>query len=376
MPCIAKLKPGAMHNALAGPDGSNTVLMQIPGGIQFPVKKSFVQQDDGQTWYEINTPQGPGWLRADALALTGDDCPKPDDNSEALTLDKSQPPAVKAETVTVLGEKTLKIATMNDNGVRVRDVPSVPSNVLHPGLRRGTEAVYLESNADGSWHKIRLYTYPEAIEGWATAEYIDVEEVIEKQVSRNISTNAGEVILDVPYHSQEDATAKAAWADCGPTSLRMILAWNEVRNGRPDLDITVDDVTSTVGIGPKQFSSFGMLIPAARHFGLEMYHSNQATIPRIKREIDAGRPTLQLVHYGSFSQRMHKRFTSGHFLVVTGYNDTHIIVNDPYWKPPRREEGHHWAIPIHEFETSIGPVGSGKAGNMPYQALFLDPRAL
>lgn len=375
MSCLAKLKPGSMHNALVGPDGSNTVLMQIPGGIQFPVKRTFGPKDDGLSWYEIATPQGPGWLRSDALDLIGDDCPKAEQNDVALTIDKSTPPQVKAETLTVLGEKKLKIATINDDGVRVRDVPQVPSNVLHNGLRRGTEAEYIESSSDGSWHKIRLYD-DRRTEGWATAEYIDVEEIVEKQVSRNLSTNPGEVILDVPYHSQEDATAKAAWADCGPTSLRMILGWNEVRNGRPDLDITVDDITKTVGIGPKEFSHFSMLIPAARHYGLEMYHTNQATLARIKRELDAGRPTLQLVHYGSYSQRMHKRFSAGHFMVVAGYNDTHVIVNDPYWAPPRREEGHHWAIPIAEFENSIGPVGAGKMGNMPYQALFLDPRAL
>lgn len=376
MDCIAKLKPGGMYEALVGPDPSNSVLMRVPGGIQFPVKRTFGPKD-GIMWYELATPQGPGWLNQSQLNLIGDGCPQPEVQDEALSLDLAQPPAVTPPaTARVLGEFALKLAIVNDNGVRVRQSPDANGAVLHPGLRKGTEAEWLESSTDGAWHKVRLYSYPERIEGWITAEFANLQELTEKIASVNQSVQPGEVILDVPYHSQEDTDAKYAWADCGPTSMRMIIAWNAVRQGLPNPELTIDEVSRTVGIGPKEFSHFAMLIPAGRKFGLEFYHTNQATIPRIKREIDAGRPVLQLVRYGSYSGRQHTRFTAGHFMVVTGYNDTHMIVNDPYWAAPRREEGQYWQIPLAEFEHSIGPEGSALAGNMPYQALFLDPRAL
>jgi len=406
MDCIAKLKAGVMHEALVGPDRSNSVLMTIPGGIQFPVKRTFGPTAEGLMWFEIASPEGPGWLPGSAVDVSGEGCPQPEREEEqpVLTLNTAavapvQVTATEATTtpdataavvstlegtpqvapvvaVPALSEKTFKVVVMSDNGVRVRSAADTNASVLVEGLRKGLEAIYLETNAAGDWVKVKLYDKNQT-EGWMTAQYAQIQDVVEKQVSPNIAVAPDLALIDVPYHSQEDADAKAAWSDCGPTSLRMIIGWNAVRQGKVNPpDLTIDQVVKTVGIGAKEFSSFRQLIPAARTYGLEMYHTNQATIPRIKREVDAGRPTLQLVRYGSFSGRMFQRFTAGHFLVVVGYTDTHIIVNDPYWGDPRRDEGHNFHIPLTEFEHAIGPEGSALAGNMPYQALFLDTRSL
>ena len=381
MNCIAKTLSGQQHNIFTGPDFTNTVLTTVPGGINFLVKRSFGPLDDGQYWYEIATPQGPGWLHSGTVEVTGEGCgqKKPQDEITPVMSSTETPSEPTVEAIEppplVLKQQIIRIVTVVSQGVCVRSEPKPEAMVLLPGLRNGVEAIWKESTPDGKWHKIDMYDDANT-QGWVNAEYTRVADIIEKQVSPNVSTVAGEVLLDVPYHSQEDADAKYAWADCGPTSLRMIIAWNAHRFGLPNPNITVDEIVRTVGIGPKDFSSFAQLIPAARKYGIEMYHTNQATLERVKRELDFGRPVVQLVRYGSFSQRQHQRFTSGHFLVVTGYNATHVYFNDPYWAGEQRNEGHNWAVPNEEFNHSIGPKGAGMAGNMPYQALFLTPSAL
>lgn len=412
MDCIAKTKAGAMHEVLTGPDASNTVLMTLPGGIQFPVKRTFGPTEAGVMWYELATSEGPGWLSQDEVETRGDACPEPPDdevvlpstpgvvNEEGPVAAVSEPVVVSeppvttsepaaaaepapteagAETVMVAQAApdtwTIQLAVTNDSQVRVRSEPNTDATILHYGLRKNVETVYLSTSDDGLWYKVRLYD-ESGTEGWLTAAYADVRTVMERRASPNIATEPGTVLVEVPYHSQEDADADAAWADCGPTSLRMLIAWDAVRQGKPNPDLTVNAITQTVGIGPKQFSSFNQLIAAATHYGLDVLHTNQATIGRVKRELDAGRPTLQLVRYGSYSGRQHTRFTAGHFLVVVGYDAEHMIVNDPYWSGNRRDEGHNWRIPLDEFEHSIGPRGSRLAGNMPYQALFFNPASL
>lgn len=381
MDCVARTKVGGPHNVYTGPDASNSVLTTTPGGIQFLVKRSFGPTEEGIIWYEVQTADGPGWLINDTVQVEGTECGgvaeeivTPEMTEEEVG-DLSESEQALEPPPVVLKECVFNLLTVVSNGLRVRTEPHDDASILVYGLRKGVEAEWLEQTDDLLWHRVRLFDSRQT-EGWVSAEYTRVDTITERQVSPNISPNEGEVLVEVPYHSQEDIDAKYAWADCGPASLRMIIGWNAIRFGKPNPDLTVDAVTKTVGIGPKQFSHFRQLIPAARKFGLEMFHTNQATLPRVKHEIDFGRPVLSLVQYGAFSERQHKKFTAGHFLVVTGYNSTHVIVNDPYWSGTRRDEGNGFAIPIDEFEYSIGPRGSRKAGNMPHQALFLDTRSL
>jgi nucleoid-associated protein YgaU len=65
----------------------------------------------------------------------------------------------------------------------------------------------------------------------------------------------------------------------------------------------------------------------------------------LKRWIDEGKPAIALVKYSAWSQiepgiSTQDSFTGPHFIVVVGYGNGNIYINDPNYWPPRREEGH------------------------------------
>jgi LysM repeat protein/uncharacterized protein YvpB len=195
-------------------------------------------------------------------------------------------------------------------------------------------------------------------------------------VPRFISTRPGEVLLNVPYYSQEDPDAKYAGADCGPTCLRMLVGWHRLHKlGEDSKDLKVDDVTKAVGIRGGQFSFPVQLVRAAEKYGLKLIETRKLNLPAIQAEIDAGRPVISLIHYGTLSKRQNQRFRGGHFVVVVGYNERDVILNDPDWWGERRNEGKLFRVPRSEFETAIGSA-SYKAGNSPHWGVMVDPKAL
>ncbi len=120
---------------------------------------------------------------------------------------------------------------------------------------------------------------------------------------------------DVPYYYQYD-NRLAPWASCQNTSIAMVLAHYGWR-GKPD------DITAAFGRYRAQSpaglaSVFNTL---ARRSGVARTATPYAngSLAGIRAELDAGRPVI--VH-GYFT-------TSGHVVVVTGYDAHGYYVNDP-----------------------------------------------
>jgi hypothetical protein len=186
----------------------------------------------------------------------------------------------------------------------------------------------------------------------------------------------GEKRLSVPYYSQEDPTAQYASADCGPASLRMMIGWHRLRNGQPDpATLTIDELSRAMGLRGGQFSFPIQLVQVGRRYHLPLIETLNATLPRIQQEIDAGRPVISLIHYGSISKRQNQEFTRGHFVVVIGYTASEVILNDPDWWGVRRNEGASLRVPRAEFEQAIGRRLQS-TGNNPHWAVFVRPEAV
>jgi peptidase C39-like protein len=260
-------------------------------------------------------------------------------------------------------------------GLKLREGPGGEGVFKSKGLiDNGTEGEVISKSQDGQWLNVKL---ADGREGWWAAQYVTLySDDGQPMTSPNISDVPGEILLDVPYHSQLDLDASAAFADCGPASLRMIIGWNAVRKAQPDPHLDVNEVTHVVGIGKHELASFNQLMTAAQHFHVPMNYVRPAMLPRMERELHAGRPMLVLLHYGSIPKREHVDFNGGHFVVLVGCNGGEFMINDPYWDGKRRLEGKAFRVPRAAFETAVGPIGAQKAGNMPYQALFLDANRL
>ncbi|WP_245785687.1 C39 family peptidase [Alkalimonas amylolytica] len=161
----------------------------------------------------------------------------------------------------------------------------------------------------------------------------------------------------VPFFSQLDNQHRPH-ASCSLTSLAMITSY---------FDITATSASSTVS--DQLYQRFGLLqtVPALQQgfntlaieagSPMRAHSLEQGTLTQLRAELAAGRPVI--VH-GWFTQ-------PGHIVVVTGFEDGHYIVHDPYgqWNLEKwgrydsTVSGKNIRYPQAAFEHAINDNGTG-----------------
>ncbi|MBM4424171.1 MAG: hypothetical protein FJ030_12420 [Chloroflexi bacterium] len=171
--------------------------------------------------------------------------------------------------------------------------------------------------------------------------------------------------LAVPYKSQWDADAKDHFADCGPTSLAMLLG----ALGDP---ISPDQLYRHIGErGASQYTSFTDLTNAAKARNLAMTRKNfvpARALDDLKAAINAGKPFIALVNYAFWDPIVHNGFKGSHFVLVTGYDEDQVFIHDPLFKGDRREQGKYSAYTYEQFTDAWGGFAPGQNPN--YAALI------
>ncbi len=160
--------------------------------------------------------------------------------------------------------------------------------------------------------------------------------------------------LNVPYRSQWADDAKSHSADCGPTSLAMVLNYYGI-------DISPDGIYRFLPPkGPKQFTSISELMQASRSNGVpnsyKRHGDKQEALAGLRASLDEGRPAICLVKYEPWRSKTGNNFKWGHFVVATGYDDEHIFMNDPLfglWVTPS-SKGDHYQMTVDEFCAGWG----------------------
>lgn len=157
----------------------------------------------------------------------------------------------------------------------------------------------------------------------------------------------------VPYRPQNGAGANYRRNDCGVACIAMLLAYLGRLGAR-----TVDQLTAETGLASSDtgLSCRALVALGARH-GLDLFADAFLSVDRLKAEVDAGRPPVALIAYRYVLDRLDQADkqvgNDGHFVVVTGHTDTHIIVNDPDWWAPYTEGGHHFRVPLVQFKAAF-----------------------
>lgn len=173
------------------------------------------------------------------------------------------------------------------------------------------------------------------------------------------------VKLAVPYRSQWDADAKDHSADCGPTSLAMLL------NALGD-PINPDQLYRYIGErGVSQYTSFTDLTNAAKARNLVMARKNflpASALNDLKAALNGGRPFIALVNYAFWDPIVRNGFRGAHFVLVTGYDDDLVFIHDPLFKGDRREQGKYCAYTYEQFTDAWGGFAPGQNPN--YAALI------
>lgn len=158
--------------------------------------------------------------------------------------------------------------------------------------------------------------------------------------------------------------------DCGPASVAMLLSLYGRLNG-----LTIDALANETGL---RFNDSGLmpdaLVKLAAAHGLTLRNHIGTSLDAIRAEIDAGRPVIALIAYRFIGNRLDQADNNpandGHYFVVTGYDDTHFVVNDPDVWTPYLERGHEMWIAITDLDRALA------GDNFNSQCLFVEDLTL
>lgn len=168
------------------------------------------------------------------------------------------------------------------------------------------------------------------------------------------------IILEVPYHSQEDPDARHYRNDCGPDCLEMIMQYFgrtkkavDVLSGESHLSVQDNGLTMEQIAALLKKEAFPCQVRSS------------LTIGAIEAELSKGRPVLCLINY-TYIPRENVPDHYGHFVLVVGITDTHVLLNDPDYWGIRRNEGDHKQILRADFLKALeyAPIA--------YTGIFLD----
>lgn len=161
------------------------------------------------------------------------------------------------------------------------------------------------------------------------------------------------VKLNIPYHSQWDATAKKSKNDCGPTSLSMVLSYYLKK------EITSDTIFNIINPG-SGYVSFQQLQNAALKYDCKSEIKRGSSLDYLKECLDKDIAPIIVVHYGYLPNRQDS-FTGPHILVVSGYDSKGFYLHDPNYWSPRRSEGEYKYYTYAEIDKAWNTTVDGNA---------------
>jgi hypothetical protein len=110
---------------------------------------------------------------------------------------------------------------------------------------------------------------------------------------------------------------------------------------------------------PNDFTFIGELLTVFKSHQIKaqnfQYDAKATAFYHLRANIDAGRPLIVLVKYQPWMSVTGNDYKWGHFVVVTGYNSTHVLMHDPLfglWAD--RGKGAHFALPNDLFAAGWG----------------------
>ncbi len=173
----------------------------------------------------------------------------------------------------------------------------------------------------------------------------------------------GVLIPSIPYKSQVDPDAGEFRNDCGPTCVAMVLHAFGV-------SVSTNAVYRKTGAPANGFVSVSQMMRAAQAYGVPFDYASGLNINKLKEYVKQGKAPIALVHYGSWVKmgKVQSNFSGPHFVVVVGYDDKHVYVNDPLWWGSRRKEGERKKWTYKEFEKAWSECS--KDGNRNFSGII------
>lgn len=168
--------------------------------------------------------------------------------------------------------------------------------------------------------------------------------------------------LDIPYRSQWDNDAKFNNSDCGPTCTAMLLNFFG-KNATPD---GIYDFLPPKG--PNDFTFVWELINVFKAHQVTatnfQYDTKATAFYHLRASIDAGKPLIALVKYQPWISATGNSYKWGHFVVISGYTDTHVLMHDPLFGMwASRSKGAFFTLPNDLFAAGWGGFANNENPN-------------
>ena len=156
-------------------------------------------------------------------------------------------------------------------------------------------------------------------------------------------------MLQVPYHSQEDADSREFGNDCGAACASMLLEW--AGKGRISVNKLAEETTlpsNRSGLNVKQVATLITQngLPAQAVQGT-------ANFQAVQDQINAGHPVVALINYGPISERQNTADNFGHFVVVVGADSDSVYLNDPDFWGNKMQYGAGLKVKASEFQRAL-----------------------
>ncbi len=187
-----------------------------------------------------------------------------------------------------------------------------------------------------------------------------------ENVTTTSSPQAGLIKLDVPFLSQGSDEANLHDTDCGPTCLAMILRAEGI-NGSPAANaVTINelylrhlkDILATNN--RKKYTTLEQMKTIGINEGLlagyNQYKSENEAIVGLRKDISESRPVVAVINYAKWSSHVKTNFTGIHFVVVTGFDNSHVFVHDPLFPPSNESTGKFYRWRNELFLAGWGTV--------------------
>ncbi len=164
------------------------------------------------------------------------------------------------------------------------------------------------------------------------------------------------VKLAVPYISQFDATAGTHNADCGPTTIAMILNAGREPAQHTTVDHLYNQYLPDKTAGEFTFVDEMLAIGVGEGLGAQwqQFPDPDQAKAGLRDQIQQGRPFIALVNYAAWDDVAKNNFSGGHFVVVTGFDEDHVFVHDPLFRGNRRQEGEFFVWRNDKFLAGWG----------------------
>lgn len=151
-------------------------------------------------------------------------------------------------------------------------------------------------------------------------------------------------VLKLPFRTQMDGTPYAM-ANCGPTSVAMVLAYFGIEASNWDTRVlSMKTQGSWVGDPGGYSDSYGVFVQhlatVVQSYGLRTYglwdrvgpridRLHQWTADDLRRAVTAGQPVIIQVRYRSMPGKASSSFPGDHYMVVHGFEGGTFIYSDP-----------------------------------------------